>query len=229
MIDGKKPAEPKTVAGGTATSVPKITRRRFTKAGAVAPVIMTLASRPVWGQACSFSGQLSGNDYATAAPPGGGLTPRDWLSLEADSNLWPPADNACNSDTNVAIPMGDSASTKKNAASRTNDKTKPKDASQPSDTSSDLTNPILAHRVLCYAGQNFEDYFSVGDIFSDVLHDESSLKAHIAAAVLNILSPSIEYGYKMDGLIGFLDSAAAHPIEALAVLRCLNGRGVSIY
>lgn len=55
MTDEKKPADPRPVTEDKNPSVHRITRRRFTKAGAVAPVIMTLASRPVWGTACTQS------------------------------------------------------------------------------------------------------------------------------------------------------------------------------
>lgn len=60
MTDEKKPSNPQPVADDR-TAAHKMTRRRFTKAGAVAPVIMTLGARPVWGQACSPSavGSLS--------------------------------------------------------------------------------------------------------------------------------------------------------------------------
>jgi hypothetical protein len=75
MTDEKKPADPKPVTEDKAASDHKITRRRFTKAGAIAPVVMTLGSRPVWGETCSFSGQLSGNEYSTAAPGSAGYPP----------------------------------------------------------------------------------------------------------------------------------------------------------
>jgi hypothetical protein len=80
MSDEKNPTQPTERSSRIAT--PRITRRRFTKAGAVAPVVMTLASRPVWGQTCSFSGQLSGNEYATAAPAGVGFPPSHYWNAE---------------------------------------------------------------------------------------------------------------------------------------------------
>jgi hypothetical protein len=89
MTDANKPADPKPTADDTTGVAHKITRRRFTKAGAIAPVVMTLGSRPVWGQTCSFSGALSGNDYTTAKPLAGiGHTPMYWLSDEGQQN-WP--------------------------------------------------------------------------------------------------------------------------------------------
>jgi hypothetical protein len=50
MTDETKPSDPKPAAEDTTSAARKITRRRFTKAGAVAPIIMTLAPRAVFGQ-----------------------------------------------------------------------------------------------------------------------------------------------------------------------------------
>lgn len=67
--------------GGPAEGQTSSTRRRLLK-GAVssAPVIFTVASRPVWARNCSLSGQLSGNlsdqDGTTCA--GEGCTPGYW-------------------------------------------------------------------------------------------------------------------------------------------------------
>jgi hypothetical protein len=60
---------------------PRISRRRLIKAGAAAPLVTTLLSRPAWGTYCSFSGDiLSGNlsnhDHGCSA--GSGCTPGFW-------------------------------------------------------------------------------------------------------------------------------------------------------
>lgn len=67
-------------------------RRRFVK-GAVgaAPVIMTLASRPVWGaRNCTYSGQLSGNlsDQDEQPCGGEGCSPGYW---KTHPDRWSPA------------------------------------------------------------------------------------------------------------------------------------------
>jgi len=74
---------------GTGTS---ISRRRFGKAGLAAPVMMTLASRPVWGtsQLCSLSGDIfSGNisDHDHTCSEGFGCTPGFWRN---NTDAWPP-------------------------------------------------------------------------------------------------------------------------------------------
>ena len=50
-----------TVDNGSDGSLPDGSRRRFTRAGLVVPVIMTLSSRPVWARNCTDSAVLSGN------------------------------------------------------------------------------------------------------------------------------------------------------------------------
>lgn len=44
-----------------ATKIPGINRRGVVKGLASTPLIMTIASRPVWAETCSVSGHLSGN------------------------------------------------------------------------------------------------------------------------------------------------------------------------
>jgi hypothetical protein len=93
MTDEKKPIDPKPVTEDKAASAHKITRRRFTKAGAVAPIVMTLAGRPVWGEvvangsaAASFSATsemaLSQTVTQVSSPP------ERWLSA-ALTGAWP--------------------------------------------------------------------------------------------------------------------------------------------
>jgi hypothetical protein len=56
-------------------------RRQFIKKAIVtAPVILTVASRPVWARNCTWSGQLSGNLSDTGPPCGGeGCTASYWI------------------------------------------------------------------------------------------------------------------------------------------------------
>jgi hypothetical protein len=61
MTGEKKAIAPNPSSDDRATAAPKITRRRFAKAGVAAPLIMTLGSRPVWGQCLTLSGIQSGN------------------------------------------------------------------------------------------------------------------------------------------------------------------------
>jgi hypothetical protein len=68
MTDEKKPADPKPDAEDKAASDHKITRRRFTKAGLAAPVIMTLAPRAVFGQGpCAGIGSVMASVDPSAA------------------------------------------------------------------------------------------------------------------------------------------------------------------
>jgi hypothetical protein len=221
MTDGKKPAEPKTVGGGTATPVMNITRRRFTKAGAVAPMLMTLASRPVWGQACSFSGQLSGNDYATAPPPGSGLMPSEW-QLNTYKEYLPVGIDNCKKNSGDSAGQGTTQDTKTNNSTGTN-----ADGGKTESSDTGDNNNILNDLVVCHLGTNLDKLISEDMTFKEALEaGDDTLTGQIAAAVLNIRA--FNYGYQMHGLIGFLESAAAHPDEALAVLQCLNGRGVRL-
>jgi len=54
-------------------------RRKFTQAGVAAPIIMSLASQPVWGTECSLSGFMSGNVSGRVHEcAGSGCTPGFW-------------------------------------------------------------------------------------------------------------------------------------------------------
>jgi hypothetical protein len=55
MTEEKKPVEPAAVGGSDSGSAPDESRRRLAKAALASPVIMTFASRPVWGAACTAS------------------------------------------------------------------------------------------------------------------------------------------------------------------------------
>jgi hypothetical protein len=181
MTDEKKPSDPKPVTEDKAASDHKITRRRFTKAGAVAPVIMTLGSRPVWGQTCSFSGALSGNDYATAKPIAGIAHPPAWWLTDAGQTAWPIKPGNPNSD-----------------------------------------------KVLDSVGPTFtcvRSFFTEIDKFVTVLGGGCvSLKANVAAAILDILAG--QYYYDMADLNAFLCSAS--DADARKVLQCLNNCVVGV-
>lgn len=92
MTDEKKPAEQMAVTDDKAAFAHRITRRRFTKAGAVAPIVMTLGSRSVWGQTCSPSAldSFSHNSHAPCQePPNRVSAPAsDWLNAALRQG-WP--------------------------------------------------------------------------------------------------------------------------------------------
>jgi hypothetical protein len=73
MTDEKRPAGAESATGGKQSSGPRITRRRFTKAGAAAPFIMTLAGRPVWGADCLTVSAGASGEASSARAAGGGL------------------------------------------------------------------------------------------------------------------------------------------------------------
>jgi hypothetical protein len=79
MIDNQKTSLP-SASGGNATQQVDESRRRLTKAGVALPAVLaTLASRPVFANACSISGMASGN--ASPQPgqlPCAGCTPGFW-------------------------------------------------------------------------------------------------------------------------------------------------------
>jgi hypothetical protein len=68
MTHEKKPSDPNPSADDKATAAPKITRRRFTKAGAVAPIVMTLSGRPAWGQTTCTPSGVGSLTYQSADP-----------------------------------------------------------------------------------------------------------------------------------------------------------------
>lgn len=68
-------------------------RRKFIKGAAAAtPVILSVASRPVWARNCSLSGQLSGNlsDHDGIPCNGEGCTPGFWGQQGYRSNSYHP-------------------------------------------------------------------------------------------------------------------------------------------
>ena len=84
----QRPEEGAEGNNAVGTDQPDSTRRKLTKAGLVAPVIMTLASTPVWGANCTMSGQMSGNLSNPADDCGGqGCTPGFWCNSEGS---WHP-------------------------------------------------------------------------------------------------------------------------------------------
>jgi hypothetical protein len=93
MSDDKKPDQPTSASGSGRTTGPKITRRRFAKAGALAPVIMTLGGRPVWGQTCSPSALDSfshASHAACEAPRLVSSSASEWFTA-ASRGSWPTA------------------------------------------------------------------------------------------------------------------------------------------
>lgn len=92
MTDDRKPDQPTSTSGGAGSAGPKITRRRFAKAGALAPVVMTLGGRPVWGQTCSPSALDSGSHASHGASCEGlqrvSSTASEWFTA-ASRGTWP--------------------------------------------------------------------------------------------------------------------------------------------
>jgi hypothetical protein len=90
MTDEKKPADPKPITEDKAASAHKITRRRFTQAGAVAPVVMTLTGRPVWGSSSGSAGASIVGSPTAIAPTVTQVSSsaQQWLSA-ALANSWP--------------------------------------------------------------------------------------------------------------------------------------------
>jgi hypothetical protein len=61
------------------------TRRKFNKAGAIAPVLLSLSSKPVWAVDCGVSGTMSGNLSQGCSPPPEGFTVAQFIAAKA----WP--------------------------------------------------------------------------------------------------------------------------------------------
>jgi hypothetical protein len=60
-------------------------RRKFNKAGVIAPVLLTLSSKPVWAFECGVSGTMSGNISAQCTLPPNGFTIDQWKNAAT----WP--------------------------------------------------------------------------------------------------------------------------------------------
>lgn len=70
-------------------------RRRFLLKGTIvsAPILMTVASRPVWGLNCGVSGQLSGNLSHPEGDCGGeGCNSNFWVQNTHHWHMWYPSD-----------------------------------------------------------------------------------------------------------------------------------------
>lgn len=63
-------------------------RRRIAKAGLLAPVVMTLASRPSWGANCTVSGMYSGN-LSNPTDTCEGNSPAYWREQAINGGSWP--------------------------------------------------------------------------------------------------------------------------------------------
>jgi len=82
-------------------------RRRFVKGTLIAaPVLMTVVSRPAWGNVCSPSGMVSGN----ISTPGGdqvdcatGLAPNDYVEYNSTEGEWQLNSNWPSLDSNLSF------------------------------------------------------------------------------------------------------------------------------
>ncbi|ROR29648.1 hypothetical protein [Inmirania thermothiophila] len=74
-MDQEQPTRPGTRSGEA--PAPDRTRRRLTGAGLAAPVLLSVAARPAWGNRCTLSAQLSGNLSAPTVTCEG-LSPGYW-------------------------------------------------------------------------------------------------------------------------------------------------------
>ena len=84
---GKNPPKGQAAVGAAPKDAPGASRRRVILGGAaVAPVIVTLASRPALANVCTVSGTLSGNMSRPDAADCRGLTPGYW---KTHPNQWP--------------------------------------------------------------------------------------------------------------------------------------------
>lgn len=86
-----QPRDPAGDAGADEKPVDAAGRRRFIKGVmGTAPVLLTLASRPVLGGGvCTISGMLSGNVSSPGAEPCQGCTPGFWKVKQHIQNNWP--------------------------------------------------------------------------------------------------------------------------------------------
>ena len=101
MKDVHEPRNPPPETGDTDAAPARpggvsASRRRFTRAGLSASVMMTLASRPALANHCSVSGHMSGNLSRPHAAVCYGLTPGYWKTHPEDWNAAGYEPGMCN-------------------------------------------------------------------------------------------------------------------------------------
>jgi hypothetical protein len=197
MTDEKKPADPTPVTDDKAASAHKITRRRFTKAGAIAPVVMTLGSRPVWGAcATSISGQQSGNDYLMYEAPGSAGYPPSWWVVSL--KIWPAEyaqQKATEATAHVSVKIGNST----------------------------YNGPFTAYCVnKTLSALTGCPTTSTGYLYEALAGGDHADGAQATAAMLNAHYLGDAYGYMPSSIAEFICNG--HPADVTCVLQGLNAR-----
>lgn len=196
MTDETNPADLKSRSSGKGEPKANLNRRRFTKAGAVAPFVMTLGSRPVWG-ACtaSLSGEQSGNTSHVTEAPGTTGYPPSWWATSADQ--WPPG---------MGLAAPDPTSLQGSLIIRQ------------SGSNANLANSSRIFQVttdrLCISTQ---------PIYALIRSGDGAANAEIAAAFLNAAKNPTGFGYDAGDLSSYVCNSGS--ISGYAdVLYCLNRR-----
>lgn len=199
---------------------PKISRRRFTKAGAVAPFVLTLGSRSVWGGAnCSLSGTMSGNlsNHQHDATPGYGCSPGFWKNHPA---AWPEQLRSPLIGATCFLGSDRGPSQKKEHEEK---EAKKRDGAEPIRVDCLVYDVRMSFPTLAsYVGGCVDD--ANRSLFEVLQFSPGGLDFQVAAAIVNIiaLGPAT-YGADLAALRQFLCSSVDAGTKT-EVLDCMNNR-----
>ncbi len=219
--DGKNQPKGQIAVGAPPKDAPNTSRRRFVLGGgAMAPVIVTLASRPALANVCSVSGTLSGNMSRPDAVDCRGLTPSYW---QTHPGQWPkyvvgpcnPLSNPSGTCSDYSVPSTDDLAGAVIAGA--------------------LTQAEVDAYLLAPKGTLFSSVFGSGLTIDPTLTlmqalwaDDAPVLGHAVAAILN----SVHFGAAM---FGYTEAEIVHMVatmigggnlaQLLADLELLNGRG----
>lgn len=150
-------------------------RRRIAKAGLLAPVILTLASRPSWGANCTVSGMYSGN-LSNPTDSCEGNSPAFWRQASWTTTSY-------SKDTLFSQVFSPSPNL------------------DPMDPNYDLYHNGKLGEVI---GLIFDSGLGWSDP-GTIDKTNETLGAHTVAALLNAADPSINFGYEPADIIGFFN------------------------
>ena len=221
MKDRKSGKSGPSAGGKPSKDAPSASRRRFVLGGgAMAPVIVTLASRPALANVCTVSGTLSGNMSRPDAADCRGLTPAFWQS---NPGQWPKyVVGPCNPITNVGGVCADySVPTVEDLAGAV--------------IAGALTQAEVDAYLLAPKGTPFSSVFGPGiaadpdlTLMQALWLVETPVLGHAVAAILN----SVHFGPAM---FGYTEAELVHMVATMVLggnaaqllidLELLTGRG----
>ena len=218
---GKNRPQVQVAVGAAPKNAPNTSRRRFVLGGgAMAPVIVTLASRPALANVCTVSGTLSGNMSRPDAVDCRGLAPSYW---QTHPTLWPkyvvgpcnPLSNPSGTCTDYSVPSTDDLAGAVLAGA--------------------LTQAEVDAYLLAAHGTLFSSVFGPGltidsslTLMQALWADDTPVLGHAVAAILNSVHFGAEtFGYTEAEIVHMVETmiGGGNVAQLLTDLELLNGRG----